>query len=129
LPDNYFDLVTGYSVFTHINETETSWLLELRRILKIGGIALLTIHDETTWQNQVPSLRATVVAFRPDIADLPEMPKGKTVATFREDDPYNCNVFHSREHIESVWGRFFEICEIKSLYFDQQAVVVCRRLT
>ena len=128
LPDNYFDLVTAYSVFTHINETETPWLLELRRILKVGGVAYLSIHDEATWLNLVQPLRDTIVKFRPDIAGLAEMPKGKTVVTFRQDDPYNCNVFHSRDYIKSVWGRFFEICEIKSLYLDQQAVVVCRRL-
>ena len=127
LPDNYFDLVTAYSVFTHINETETSWLLELRRILKIGGVAYLTIHDEVTWSNMSEYLQDQIVQFRPDIAYPAEMPKGKTVVTWREDDPYNCNVFLSREHIESVWGRFFEICEIKSRYHDMQAVVVCRR--
>jgi len=133
LPDNYFDLVTAFSVFTHINETETAWLLELRRILKIGGIAYLSIHDESTWCDQKDQLHDTdqlhdvVVRFRPDIAELEEMPKGKTVVTFREDDPYNCIVFHSREHIENVWGRFFEICEIRSSYHFYQGVVVCRR--
>jgi ubiquinone/menaquinone biosynthesis C-methylase UbiE len=127
LPDNYFDLVTAYSVFTHINEPETSWLLELRRILKIGSVAYISIHDEATWSNPEQSLRDTIVQFRPDIADLTEMPKGKTVVTWTDEDPYNCNVFHSREHIESVWGRYFEICEIKSCYLDRQAVVVCRR--
>ena len=54
-------------------------------------------------------------------------PEQKTVVTFREDDPYNCNVFHAREHIERVWGRFFEICTVRPLYLDHQALVVCRR--
>jgi ubiquinone/menaquinone biosynthesis C-methylase UbiE len=128
LPDSYFNLVTAYSVFTHINETETPWLSELRRILKVGGVAFISIHDELTWENLVQPLRDAIVRHRPDIAELKKMPEGKTVVTFREDDPYNCHVFHSREYIERVWGRFFEICEIKSLYHDQQAVVICRRL-
>lgn len=127
LPDNYFDLVTAYSVFTHINEPETSWLVELRRILRVGGIAYLSIHDEATWKNQEDALRQTVNTFRPDIANAPELPAGKSVVTFREDDPYNCNVFHSRDYIENIWGRYFEICAIKSSYLDRQAVVVCRR--
>ncbi len=127
LPDSYFDLVSAYSVFTHINETETAWLLELRRILKVGGVAYITIHDEATWKNQAPMLKKQVGKYRPDIAVLVEMPEGKTVVTFRDDDPYNCNVFHSRQYIENVWGRFFEICEINSLHHDQQAVVICRR--
>ncbi len=127
LPDNYFDLISAYSVFTHINEAESTWLLELRRILKVGGIAYISIHDEATWQNKAPMLKDTVDKFRPYIADCLEMPEGKTVITFRDDDPYNCNVFHSRQYIERVWGRYFEICEVKSQNHDQQAVVICRR--
>ncbi len=127
LPDNYFDLVTAYSVFTHINETETTWLLELRRMLKVGGVAYISIHDEATWSDPVPLLWDTVKTHRPDISDLKEMPTGKTVVTFCDDDPYNCNVFHGRDYIEKVWGRFFEICEIKSRAHDRQAIVICRR--
>jgi len=129
LPDGYFDLVTAFSVFTHINEPEIAWLLELRRILKIGGIACISIHDEATWQNQnkVPPLRDYILRFRPEIADLAAFPEQKTVVTFRDDDPYNCQVFHAREYIERVWGRFFEICAVTPLYVDAQALVVCRR--
>ena len=43
--DRTFDLVSAMSVSTHIDEIETSWLLELRRIMKPGGIAIVTIHE------------------------------------------------------------------------------------
>jgi ubiquinone/menaquinone biosynthesis C-methylase UbiE len=128
LPDRHFDLVTGYSVFTHINEPEMHWLAELRRVLKVGGIAYLTIHDQSTWADQSPSLHSTVEKFRPDVASQKDMPRGKTVVTFRTDDPYNCNVFHSRDYLERVWGRFFEISEVQSLWVGKQAAVVCRKL-
>jgi SAM-dependent methyltransferase len=127
LPDNYFDLVTAYSVFTHINEPEIAWLLELRRILKVGGIACISIHDEETWRNPHPYMRDYLLRDRPEIAGLPMFPDQKTVVPWAEDDPYYCNVFHAREHIERVWGRFFEICTVRSLYLDAQALVVCRR--
>jgi SAM-dependent methyltransferase len=127
LPDGYFDLVTAFSVFTHINEPEIAWLLELRRILKVGGIACISVHDEATWQNQSPQLREAMLRDRPEIADLPMFPEQKTVVPWREDDPYNCNVFHAREHIARVWGRFFEICAVRPLYLEAQALVVCRR--
>jgi len=40
-----FDLVYCISVFTHLNEKmQDQWILELRRILKPGGVLLLTIH-------------------------------------------------------------------------------------
>jgi len=87
LPDGYFDLVTAFSVFTHINEPEIAWMLELRRILKVGGIACISIHDEATWQNRVPQIQDVILRFRPEIANLPALPEQKTVVTFREDDP------------------------------------------
>ncbi|HEX5377202.1 MAG TPA: class I SAM-dependent methyltransferase [Phenylobacterium sp.] len=42
------DLVYAHSVLTHLTErTAQAWLAELRRILKPGGCAILTFHDET----------------------------------------------------------------------------------
>jgi ubiquinone/menaquinone biosynthesis C-methylase UbiE len=128
LPDSYFDLISACSVFTHIDEAETGWLLELRRILKVGGIACLSIHNKDTWARNYGSLRDDVVKFRPDIADQPALPEGKTVVTFRNDDPYRCHSFHSDEYIVRNWGRFFEICEIRPLVLGLQAMVVCRRV-
>ena len=42
-PPNYFDLIYGISVFTHLSATmQTQWILELARICKPGGILLVT---------------------------------------------------------------------------------------
>ena len=49
IPDNYFDVITGFSVFTHMNEYELSWLYELRRILRPGGFLYVTVHNDATW--------------------------------------------------------------------------------
>jgi SAM-dependent methyltransferase len=46
--DDYFDLVFGLSVFTHISELADAWFLEVLRVLRPGGHAWLTIHDEHT---------------------------------------------------------------------------------
>lgn len=45
-PDDYFDLVFAISVFTHISELADAWFLEVLRVLRPGGHAYLTIHDE-----------------------------------------------------------------------------------
>jgi SAM-dependent methyltransferase len=127
LPDSHFDLISACSVFTHIDEAETGWLLELRRTLKIGGIACISIHSKETWTQMTGDLRDDVVRFRPELADQTALPEGKTVVTFRHDDPYRCHTFHSDEYIRRNWGRFFEICEIRPLLLGLQAVVVCRR--
>ena len=45
-----FDLVYAISVFTHLDEpAQQDWLAELRRVLKPGGIALVTLHGARTW--------------------------------------------------------------------------------
>ena len=42
------DLVYSHSVLTHLTQdTARAWLAELRRLLKPGGCAILTFHDET----------------------------------------------------------------------------------
>ena len=46
--DHYFDLVYCGSVFTHIAELADAWLLELRRVLRPGGYAFITIHSRRT---------------------------------------------------------------------------------
>ena len=48
LPDGAADIVYAYSVFTHLREpTAIRWLEEIARVLRPGGLALVTFHDET----------------------------------------------------------------------------------
>ncbi|PYN82310.1 MAG: methyltransferase [Candidatus Rokuibacteriota bacterium] len=45
-PDNMFDLIYGYSVFSHLSEkVHEDWLAELRRILRPGGLLVVTTRD------------------------------------------------------------------------------------
>jgi len=45
--DASYDLVYAISVFTHLDDTTDHWLGEIRRLLKPGGRAFITYHDET----------------------------------------------------------------------------------
>ena len=49
-PDNYFDVIYGFSVFTHIKYNWDMWLLELKRVIKPGGILIQTFHSEYAWE-------------------------------------------------------------------------------
>jgi glycosyltransferase involved in cell wall biosynthesis/SAM-dependent methyltransferase len=43
LPENFFDAIYLYSVFSHLSEeAHMAWLLEFRRILKPGGVVIAT---------------------------------------------------------------------------------------
>lgn len=44
-PANYFDLVYGISVLTHLpSKLQDAWIVELQRIIKPSGILLITTH-------------------------------------------------------------------------------------
>jgi ubiquinone/menaquinone biosynthesis C-methylase UbiE len=50
-PDGSFDLIYGVSVFTHLSEEhQRAWLPELRRVLRPGGLLLLSFHSKNVWQ-------------------------------------------------------------------------------
>ena len=41
--DDTYDLVYAFSVFTHLTDSWSAWLLELHRVLKPGGLFVVTI--------------------------------------------------------------------------------------
>lgn len=44
-PDEYFDLVYSFSVFTHLDEEmQDRWLAELKRVTRCDGLLLFTVH-------------------------------------------------------------------------------------
>ncbi len=46
-PGEYFDVVYLLSVFTHLRiAAQREWLAELARITRLGGLVLVTVHDE-----------------------------------------------------------------------------------
>lgn len=129
LVDGEFDLVTAYSVFTHIDKTEIPWLLELRRILRVGGIAYLSVHDSNTWLNPSEDLRSWIKSHRPDLLRQSSLPPGRTVINPDPMNIYSCQVFHDEDYIRCNWGRFFRILEIRPMWMDRHAVVVCQRVS
>lgn len=42
-PDDRFDLVYGMSVFTHITDQWSHWLIELHRVMRPGAIAVISV--------------------------------------------------------------------------------------
>jgi len=122
IEDDVFDIVTAFSVFTHIDHQEVDWLLELKRITKPGGLLYLTIHNDATWK-RVPTRAATLRQFEhqnkfeenlkidPSMFSEP-MPKERFAFFKDREAVYNCNVWHTDQYIRRAWGKHLEIVAI-----------------
>lgn len=96
-PDDHFDLVYVLSVFTHIAEHWAGWLLELRRVLKPGGVLLATVIGRETsveLELAVPDCDAAGMYVR---------------ALGNEWDHGGPVVVHDAAWVAERWGRAFEI--------------------
>ena len=57
--ENSVDLLYGISIFTHLSEkAHTEWMAELFRVLRPGGLALITTHGPAYTSKLVPSEQA-----------------------------------------------------------------------
>lgn len=129
LRDGSLDLVTAFSVFTHVDVYEQAWLSELARVLRPGGVLYLTIHDEHTWRVLPDTFVFSVLRESAEFnARWPsaEMPDERLVFTYSDADVYNCNVFHSSAYVRRVWGRRFDVLEVVPARHGYQAAVVLR---
>jgi SAM-dependent methyltransferase len=62
--DGSFDAVFAVSVFTHLDEaTQRAWVPELRRVLKPGGILLLSFYSPRVWQDSQDAASVANGAF------------------------------------------------------------------
>jgi len=126
----YFDLISCFSVFTHISESALHYVLELKRVIRPGGCLYLTVLDESSWtftrdtEWLLRSIARTtsVEKLRADLsAPLPERPY---IVRYNDAEAYNCNVFYCRDTIERLWGRHFSRCEIFPMASGYQTGVV-----
>ncbi len=115
--DGYFDLIWGFSVFTHIDVDWAHWLLELRRVLADDGLLILTFLDNNArrWE---------------EYTGEPWDEERVGMITFGTGTPVEGGgpvVFHSRWWIEAHWGRAFQIVEIGDVDGGPQGHVVMRK--
>jgi SAM-dependent methyltransferase len=129
LPDESVDVVTAFSVFTHIETFDTTWLMELRRILRPGGIAWLTIHGDRTWRDIMPTWPLyKALTTHPDYAKYSvyrSMPEDRIVFRWNSDRSYSANVFYTEAYIRQRWGRILTFKDLfPAIPFFQDVVVM-----
>jgi SAM-dependent methyltransferase len=133
--DNSFAAISGFSVFTHLDNDEIQWLLELRRILKPGGHLYLTINDENVWALlDNPNWKWLSDSInrgkrQSEFDALVKRPliKDRLVWEYAETEVYNVNVFLSSNYVRCKWGRFFDIASYRIAGHGYQSVVVLKK--
>lgn len=122
----YFGLVYAGSVFTHISEMEDAWLLELRRILRPGGLLYVTIQDEAfieqmkvghpdMWIRRMVEEEADLLAGLGTTYDIVTIGRGDKTAM----------VFHHRDALLRRWSADFDVLGVaEGAYWDQTAILL-----
>lgn len=134
LPDNSISMMSAFSVFTHIEAFETSWLMEIKRILQPGGIAWITVHTDQT----LKALDKTWPLFdavqrHPEkdklLSPANEFVGDRLVMRYKTDRSYSSNVFYKKEYLERTWSRFLNILDFRHRYPRYQDVIILQKPT
>ena len=119
--DETFDLVYAVSVFTQLDEHhQFRWLEELRRVVRPGGLVLVTLHGEFCWQTLDPAAQAQIrdsgFLFR-----RTDQMKGIFPDWYQ-------TAYHTREYVFKRYIDIFEIVDyVPRGLVDFQDMVVLRR--
>ena len=97
--DSSFDLVTAVSVLSHIHSTWHQWLMEIRRILKPGGVFFATFLGPT------PMAEMLGEPYHGRSSDFGMYVKGP----FQNWNDGGPMIFVSPDWLKGFWGSIFDI--------------------
>ncbi|HMS15327.1 MAG TPA: class I SAM-dependent methyltransferase [Planctomycetota bacterium] len=118
--DDFFDMIIGYSVMTHLDsELQIQWLKELKRVLAPGGLCLLTTHGDLAAE-MVADAPVTLAMQRSGISDGTHDPNLDGIAP----EGYYRATFQTQAYTERVWSRVMPIKEYIPLGLNLQDIVV-----
>ena len=124
-PDEYFDLIIGCSVLTHLSEDmQMAWLAELQRIARPNALLFLSVTGPTQFAyNGLPHQLFRMIEEK-GFVDLAHDPSLDTVIN---DSDYYRSALHSRRYIVKEWSRYFQVVSIVDAIAAPQDFVVLRR--
>ncbi len=115
LEEGSFDLIYAVSVFTHLSDNSTSWLLELHRMLKPQGLLIATFMGRwsSDWFAKEPWVEDRI---------------GMNVLGYHRDwEAGGPAVLMSDWWVREHWGRAFEIVQISPQFHNFSWAVLRRR--
>ena len=120
--DDFFDIVYGISVMTHLDErAQLEWLSELKRITCPGAILALSIMGEKLRLTNMPASLAQTFAEKGFASFVPNYSDMLTEFSHRG---YYQEAYHTLDYVEETWGRYFDVLEYVETKF--QDIVVLR---
>lgn len=101
--DESFDLVYALSVFTHLTgDLQLAWRDEVRRVLRPGGLLLLTTHG----RSYVPRLGE---------AERASFERGELVVRWADVAGTNlCSAYHPEAYLRETFATGFEFLELEA---------------
>jgi SAM-dependent methyltransferase len=119
-PDGMFDLILAISVFTHLDEEpQLRWLAELQRILRPGGVLLVSLHGAPSW-TALPRQDLEILGRRGFLF--------KTSAKLRGLVPgWYHTAYHSREYAQQTFARYFNVLSYTEAGMGFQDLVALER--
>ena len=131
LEDSSIDLISALSVFTHIENFDLAWMMEIKRILRPGGIAWITFHSEQLWTNMKESsaMYRNWCAHPEFTAQRRQMHKkfDRLVFRRRNNRSYSSNVFYNTDFLCNRWGRILDVLEVRRRVPAYQDVIILRK--
>lgn len=123
--DQFFDVVMGISVMTHLTpEAQHAWLDEMKRIIKPNGLFLATVHGPfitpfRVKQNADELLKDGIYSTLIDL---------QLEGVAPDDDTFDRATFQTRDYTMREFAKFFEILEYSPQGMQgAQDVVLMRR--
>jgi Methyltransferase domain. len=136
LPDAGVDFFAAPTFFTHCDDFESAWLMEIARVMKDDGLAFLSVRTDAFWNKigadpvyswMKSSFSDYYVKPYQLSADAFSRPMPEPRLTLWPEEGYNPLVFYSREYIRENWSRFFDVLDIVEQAGGRDDLVVLRK--
>lgn len=123
--DGSFDLAIGLSVVTHLAEDAlAAWLKELKRLVKPGGILLLSIQGTAQLALNLAPPSLPLAIHR---AGFYEKGPNPQLDGMISDPDYYRDVLYSHDYIFAQWQSLFDVLDIVEGIAGNQDIVILHR--